>query len=420
MKTAAHLPLQRSILVRYGVAITCVALAVFIRWMLEPILGQELRLVTMFGAVAIAVWVGGWFPATLAALAGYAAIQFLFVTVRGESSMSGADMVGFAGYAFSCGVIILLAEFMHFAKARMLDEFRARQKAESTLAQEKELLATTLASIGDAVIVTDVLGRISSLNSEAERLTGWVRAEAIGRPLAEVFQIVNERTRQSAENPVDQVLRMGLVVALAKHTILIGKDGREWPIHDSAAPIRHGAGPILGVILVFRDISADYRTQQAQARLAAIIQYSGDAIATKNLDGIIQTWNRSAERLFGYRAEEIVGRPMTIVIPPDRLTEEQEILDRLRHGVPVERIETVRIAKDGRQVAVAVSVSPLKDANGFVTGASTLMHDISGQREMERQLLKDARHQTQLFEFVARLNNVRSRDELFDAALDHV
>ncbi len=388
--------------------------------MLEPILGQELRLVTMFGAVAVAVWVSGWFPATLAALTGYAAIEFIFVTMRGDSAVSGQDLVGFAGYSISCGTIILLAEFMHSANARMLDESRARRHAEFTLAQEKELLATTLASIGDAVIVTDVSGCVSSLNSEAERLTGWVGAEAVGRPLVSIFQIVNERSRQPADNPVDQVLRIGSVVALANHTILISKDGREWPIHDSAAPIRHGDGPILGVVLVFRDISADYQTQQAQARLAAIIEYSGDAIATKNLDGIIQTWNRSAERLFGYGASEIVGQPMTVLIPPDRLTEEQEILDRLRQGVTVERIETVRIAKDGRHVAVAVSVSPIKNASGIVTGASTLMHDISAQREMERQLLKDARHQAQLFEFVAHLNNVRSRDELFAAALDHV
>ena len=113
----------------------------------------------------------------------------------------------------------------------------------------------TLASIGDGVIVTDARGRVTFLNGEAERLTGWTNREAEGRPLPAVFHIINEQTRQPVENPVEKVLRLGTVVGLANHTILIAKDGRETPIDDSGAPIRQGDGTVQGVVLVFRDFT---------------------------------------------------------------------------------------------------------------------------------------------------------------------
>jgi PAS domain S-box-containing protein len=159
--------------------------------------------------------------------------------------------------------------------------------------------------------------------------------------------------------------------------LLISKDGRKTPIGDSAAPIRHADGPLFGMVLVFRDVTEQHKAQQTASRLAAVVEHSGDAIFTKNLDGVIQTWNRSAERLFGYRADEIVGNPVTLLFPPDRLNEEDHILDRLRHGRSVERLETIRVAKDGRHVPVAVSVSPLRDTNDEIIGASKIIHDIS-------------------------------------------
>ncbi|GEM_PF-1168269 len=250
-------------------------------------------------------------------------------------------------------------------------------ESERALEGARDLLATTVASIGDAVIVTDDKGNITFLNAEAERLTGWRDSEARGQALPRVFQIINEQTRQPAENPVAKVFRTGKVAGLANHTLLISKDGRETPIDDSAAPIRDSNGPLFGVVLVFRDVTEQRKAQQAATRLAAIIEHSGDAIFTKNVDGIIQTWNPSAERLFGYRAEEIVGKPVTVLLPPDRLSEEDRIIEGLRQGHSVERLETIRIAKDGRRIPVSVSVSPLKNGDGEVIGASKIIHDVS-------------------------------------------
>jgi PAS domain S-box-containing protein len=140
-------------------------------------------------------------------------------------------------------------------------EVEERKQAEEELRRQRELLAVTLASIGDAVIVTDTNGRVTFINGEAEHLTGWASGEALGQPLASVFNIINEQTRQAVESPVDKVLRLGVVVGLANHTVLIAKDGREIPIDDSGAPIRGADGAVYGVVLVFRDFTEQKKAE---------------------------------------------------------------------------------------------------------------------------------------------------------------
>lgn len=137
-----------------------------------------------------------------------------------------------------------------------------RKRAETKLAEERERLAVTLRSIGDGVITTDTLGRIVLINKVAETLTGWTAAEAMDKPLSEVFNIINETTRQSCINPVEKVLATGEIVGLANHTALIAKDGQERSIADSAAPIRDRASNIIGIVLVFRDVTEQLRTEQ--------------------------------------------------------------------------------------------------------------------------------------------------------------
>ena len=145
-----------------------------------------------------------------------------------------------------------------------------RRRAEDQVQEQQEWLRVMLASIGDAVIATDTEGRVAFLNSVAQELTGWTSEDANGKPLEVVFAIHNEKTRQPVENPVERVLRKGVVVGLANHTILIGKDGAERAIDDSAAPIRDAAGRMIGVVLIFRDVTEQRRlekqtTEQAEA-----------------------------------------------------------------------------------------------------------------------------------------------------------
>ena len=262
----------------------------------------------------------------------------------------------------------------------------ARQRAERELAAERERLRITLASIGDAVISTDAEGRVTFLNGVAETLTGWTQADAVGRPLPDVFHIVNEHTRQPVENPALRALREGVVVGLANHTILVARDGSEHPIDDSAAPMRDSSGAPVGAVLVFRDVTERKRAEEVQARLAAIVESSEDAIVSKTLDGVIRSWNAGAERIFGYAPEEAVGRPITLIIPPELLDEERAILARLRRGQRVEHFETIRVTKAGRRINISLTVSPIRDPEGTVIGASKVARDITDRRRVEDAL----------------------------------
>src|SRR5215210_604942 len=262
----------------------------------------------------------------------------------------------------------------------------ARQRTERELAAERERLRITLASIGDAVISTDDEGRVTFLNGVAEALTGWTHAEAAGRPLPDVFHIVNEYSRQPAENPAVQALRQGLVVGLANDTVLIARDGTERPIDDSAAPMLDESGSPVGAVLVFRDVTERRRAEEVQARLAVIVESTHDAIVSKTLDSVSRTWNPGAERLFGYSAEEAVGRSITLIIPPDRLDEEATILARITRGERIEHYETVRMAKDGRRMDISLTISPIRDVEGHIIGASKIARDITERKRADEAL----------------------------------
>ena len=148
----------------------------------------------------------------------------------------------------------------------------ARRRAEEALRKQSDWLRVTLSSIGDAVISTDVDGRVTFMNRVAESLTGWGEAEAMGRSLTDIFQILNEESRQPVENPALRALSSVTIVGLANHTILIAKDGTEWPIDDTAAPIRSEQGEVLGAVLVFRDISERKRMELERERLLSSAQ----------------------------------------------------------------------------------------------------------------------------------------------------
>jgi PAS domain S-box-containing protein len=270
-------------------------------------------------------------------------------------------------------------------------EEAARQAAEAGAEEarrERERLRVTLASIGDAVIATDAEGRVTFLNPVAEGLTGWGAGEAVGQPLEHVFRIINERTRLAVENPVVRALRERAVVALANHTALVARSGAEVPVEDTAAPIWDTDGTITGVVMVFRDATAARRAAETRRLLAAIVESSDDAIIGESLDGTILSWNRAAERLYGYTAEEVVGEPLAILVPPDKLAELADITDRLRRGTRVDHFETVRVRKDGRRLDVSLTISPIRDAEGRVVGASKIARDVT-----ELKLVTEAAHE---------------------------
>jgi PAS domain S-box-containing protein len=252
------------------------------------------------------------------------------------------------------------------------------------LKQQRKWFEVTLASIGDGVITADVEGKVTLLNPVAEQLTGWTTAEAIGKPLAEIFNIVNEDTRQPADNPAQRAIDEGRIFGLANHTLLIAKDGREISIDDSGAPIRT-QGETLGAILVFRDITDRRRAEQARALLAGIVDSSEDAIVSKSLEGIITSWNKAAERMFGWTAAEAVGKSIVLIIPDDLRDEEAMILGRLRRGQRIEHFDTIRVTKGGKRLNISLSISPVRDRHGNIIGAAKIARDVTDRVRAEEE-----------------------------------
>jgi diguanylate cyclase (GGDEF)-like protein/PAS domain S-box-containing protein len=190
---------------------------------------------------------------------------------------------------------------------------------EAALSDSQQNLTITLNSIGDAVIATDTAGRITGMNPTAERLTAWPLADATGQPLTEVFRIISSQTLLPSVNPVQLVMERGEVVGLANHTALLARDGREYQIADSAAPIRNAAGEIVGVVLVFSDVTEKYASQEALAesreRYRALSEASFEAIFLSE-KGVCLEQNSRAEHMFGYTMAQASGRMGTDWIAP--------------------------------------------------------------------------------------------------------
>jgi len=162
-------------------------------------------------------------------------------------------------------------------------------------------------------------------------------------------------------------------------------DGTRVPFSPYPTPIFDASGKLVGAVNMLVDLTHSKRSEENAQRLASIVESSDDAIVSKNLDGIITSWNRGAERLFGYSAEEAIGRPVTMLIPADRADEEPAILERLRRGERIDHYETVRQCKDGRLVDISLSVSPMHGTGGRITGASKIARDIGERKRAQRQ-----------------------------------
>jgi PAS domain S-box-containing protein len=221
----------------------------------------------------------------------------------------------------------------------------------------------------------ELWGRAPALNDPIDRFCGSSRLfDVDGTP------VPHERCWMAAALQTGQ--------EYAGHEIIVEReDGSRVNVLVHATPMRDEVGQVVGAINLLVDVTDRKRADNAQALLAAIVDSSNDAIVSKSLDGRIMSWNRGAERLFGYSADEAIGQPVTIIIPRDRLDEEHDLLQHIRQGQRVEHSETVRVAKGGRPIDVSVMVSPVRDVRGNVIGASAVTRDITARKRAEQALL---------------------------------
>jgi PAS domain S-box-containing protein len=271
------------------------------------------------------------------------------------------------------------------------------------LQESEQRWATTLASIGDAVIATDVEGKIAFMNTVAEELTGWSLADAAMKPVPEVFNIINEHTRTQVESPVTKVLSEGMVVGLANHTILVKKDGTEVPIDDSGAPIRGGDGKIMGVVLVFRDITDRKQVEkalqesreeleqrvldrtEALRRQADLLELAFNAIIVRGLDDRVTFWNARAQELYGFTRDEAIGQATRILLHTRFPSSFEEQLHSLTMKGRWEG-ELTHTAKNGRQIVILSRQALQRDEAGRPVAIMEINLDITEQRQIEEQL----------------------------------
>ncbi len=286
---------------------------------------------------------------------------------------------------------------------------RKRRRVEEALARSEKWLSTTLESIGDAVIATDMNGAVAFMNPVAQSLTGWKQAEAMGKSMDLVFDIVNKDTRRPVENPVKKVFREGKVVGLADHTLLLSKGGREYDIEDSAAPILTSSGEGFGVVLVFRDITEKKQVEEETRRQKELLQLILASIA----DGVVVADSNGKFLLFNAAAEQVLGMGATEMTPdqwsdqygvyfPDAVTPyppNELPLVRTMRGESVDSAEVfIRNANvpDGR--LLSITGRPLRGEDGTLQGGVVVLHDITERKRAEEALRQSEKRYHLLFD----------------------
>jgi PAS domain S-box-containing protein len=248
---------------------------------------------------------------------------------------------------------------------------------------ELEYLAAIIDSTDDAIISKNLNSVITSWNLGAERMFGYKRDEVIGKS---ILILIPDDLLQEEGYILSKIMKGEKVEHY--ETTRVGKNEKEIKVSLTISPIIDDTGVVIGASQIARDITQIREAEAKQAMLAAIIESSEDAIVSKDLNGIVTSWNPAAQRLFGYKPEEMIGQPIYKLFPEDRMDEEPRILERIRKGERVEHFDTVRRSKDGKLLDISLTISPIKDKTGKITGASKIARDISDRKRQEK-LLKD-------------------------------
>jgi len=336
--------------VRYTIAVVAALGAGVLRGVLSPIWGEDLPFLTFIPAMVLSAWAGGFWPGLLTTVLGAAIVQYFWLPPSYSFKIGSlADVVGLLFFIGIGALISALSGTMH----------RGRRRLESLLH-----------SIDEGFVVFDRDWRYRYVNDRGAVLLRHP-TPMIGKAIWELFPDivgtdVETRLRRASVEPAPIVFET-----------LYRPYGRWFRARVFPTPD--------GFSVLLEDTTDQKRAEEASLRLAAIVRWSDEAIVGKDLDGIITAWNPAAERLFGFTAQEAIGRSIRMIVPADRQSEEDDVLSRLRRGETIEHFETVRIRKDGTPIDIALTVSPIKDAGGRIVGASKIARGIGERLRVEAE-----------------------------------
>ena len=371
---------RKRIVINLAASVTATGLATLLRFAIAPIAGDAVPFLTFFLAALALAWYCGFLASTLCVVLGSAVGARYFLHGQpGVVLATRSDWAAIIGFAILSLAVNSLVSLLRTA----LDRSRDAENAER---EQRRWFEATLASIGDAVITTGLDGRIVHANRVAQSLLGWSEQEMAGRPLDELFRIVDQATGQAVASPVPAVLQEGKPIALPERSMLNGRSGSMIPIDDTAAPIRNTDGQITGTVLVFRDVTARRRAEETVRLLASIVESSQDAIIAHDLNGRFTSWNQGAERMFGYSASEMIGQPASRIADATTGDEIPGVLRRIQSGEHIEQYQAVRRTKSGQTIDVSITISPIRDELGRIVGASKISRDITAQVRAAEQL----------------------------------
>jgi PAS domain S-box-containing protein len=244
-------------------------------------------------------------------------------------------------------------------------------------------LAAIVDSSDDPIISKDLTGRIVSWNPAAERTFGYKAQEIVG---SSILRLVPPELHGEEQNILTRLAKGERIDHF--ETVRMHKDGTRIPVSVTISPVHDVSGNVIGASKIVRDVSERQQSEESRFRLAAIVESAEDAIISKDLNGVVRTWNTGALRTFGYPAEEMIGQPILKLIPPELQYEEDDILGKIRRGERIEHYETTRVRKDGERIQVSVTISPIRDESGKIIGASKIARDISDRKRLERLLVE--------------------------------
>jgi PAS domain S-box-containing protein len=369
----------------YLVALGAVAVATIVRFLLQPLLGDHLQFITYFGAVFVTAALGGFRPTAISVVLGAGLAWYFFFPPAGSASL--ADPAAAAGLVLFTVIGLGMG---WLGESRLRGFARARQAAveaerQEKLAEEEQATYRALAELSPDAILVVADGRFVYANAAAAGLLGADRPEQLlGQS---PMEFVQREFHEALLGRTRSIIEQGAAPPMVDYTCR-RLDGTLVDVEVASGPVSWRGRP--AVQAVGRDTTerrrAERQARAAEARLAAIVMSSSDAIVSKTLEGVVTSWNTAAERVFGYTAEEMIGQPIFRLIPPEHHEAEVDLLARVRQGESVEFSETERIRKDGTRIWISLSVSPVLDHTGAIIGAASIKRDITERRRLDERL----------------------------------